>query len=502
MIAACVAAGMALGTALANPPDQRELRTGPRLQFEPYSFTNAKGESVPAEIGRLVVPENHGRPGGRLIRLAFVRFRSTSPHPGPPIVYLAGGPGGSAIALAKGPRHPSFMAMRAFGDVIALDQRGAGMSQPALNCPGGLGRPLEEPGDPERLLLAYRKASRACADHWRGEGVDLSQYNTAASADDLEALRLALGTRKIVLWGSSYGTHLAFAAARRHPNSIDRMVLLGVEGPDHTLKLPSEGDAMLVRLSRIAAADPILSSRMPDLLGLVQDTWRRLEKSPERVELKDPAGRPVLVALGKFDLQVVTFGLLGFRDGQTSLPALYEALRTHDQTAPALLEAAAQVVSERRGSIGSAMGYVMDCASSASRARLARIVHEERTSIFGSASNFPMPMICADWGIRPLPGSFRSRLRSRVPVLFLSGSADARTPPSNVEDLRPGFPNSRHIIIEGAGHGHDLFVSSPEIDRAIAAFMQGRPQESGTIRLPPLRFDPIGPVRTSFVRQP
>ena len=57
------------------------------LKVEPYVF-EAGGEKVDAELGRLVVPENRTNPGSRLIEVAFVRFKSTSQNPGPPIIYL------------------------------------------------------------------------------------------------------------------------------------------------------------------------------------------------------------------------------------------------------------------------------------------------------------------------------------------------------------------------------------------------------------------------------
>lgn len=53
-----------------------------------------------------------------------------------PIIYLAGRPGGSAIRLAKGPRGAVFIKMRTAGDVIALEQRGVGLSKPTLDCNG------------------------------------------------------------------------------------------------------------------------------------------------------------------------------------------------------------------------------------------------------------------------------------------------------------------------------------------------------------------------------
>src|SRR5215208_4770485 len=104
------------------------------LKIKPYTFKNDKGEKVPAQFGTLLVPENRSNPDTNLIELAFVRFKSTSKNPGPPIVYLAGGPGGSGIGTATGSRFPLFMALREISDVIAFDQRGTGYSKPNLGC--------------------------------------------------------------------------------------------------------------------------------------------------------------------------------------------------------------------------------------------------------------------------------------------------------------------------------------------------------------------------------
>jgi len=102
-----------------------------QLKIKPYTFENDKKEKVDAEFGTLLVPENRSNLQSNLIELAFVRFKSTAKNPGPPIVYLAGGPGGSGIFTAKGSRFPLFMALREIADVIAFDQRGTGSIQGA-----------------------------------------------------------------------------------------------------------------------------------------------------------------------------------------------------------------------------------------------------------------------------------------------------------------------------------------------------------------------------------
>ena len=60
----------------------------------PFRFTGWRGAETDAERGFLEVPEDRSDPASRTIRLGYVRFPSTSPNPGNPIVYLSGGPGG------------------------------------------------------------------------------------------------------------------------------------------------------------------------------------------------------------------------------------------------------------------------------------------------------------------------------------------------------------------------------------------------------------------------
>src|SRR5947209_2928222 len=226
------------------------------MTIEPHLFEAADGQEVDAELGHLAVPENRSNSRRNLIELAFVRFKSTAAHPGPPIVYLAGGPGGSGIVTARGPRLPLFMAMRPVGDVIALDQRGIGLSKPNLECSEVLNYPLDRPGDRKEMLRFYRERSRACAQFWQEQGVGLSAYNTKENADDVDALRQALGVEKITLWSTSYGTHLALAVIRRHERSVHRAILAGAEGPDHTLKLPRDVRKQFEVLAQLYRADP------------------------------------------------------------------------------------------------------------------------------------------------------------------------------------------------------------------------------------------------------
>jgi pimeloyl-ACP methyl ester carboxylesterase len=150
----------------------------------------------------------------------------------------------------------------------------------------------------------------------------------------------------------------------------------------------------------------------------------------------------------------------------------------------------ARVVAEQRtrGRRGLAMSMSMDCASGVSPQRLERIRREARVAILGDALNVPWPEICEGWPHRDLGAAFRANFHSGVPVLFISGTLDARTPPENALDLLPGFPNGRHLVIEGGSHDDDLFLSSPLILETMSAFFAGLAPSRTRITLPPIEF--------------
>ena len=454
------------------------------LKIKPYTFETNKKEKVDAEFGTLFVPENRSDPESNFIELAFVRFKSTAKNPGPPIVYLAGGPGGSGIGTARGSRFPLFMALREIADVIAFDQRGTGFSKPNLTCLNRLALPLDVAPTREAAIKELRENASDCAFYWhKVQRVDLTGYNTNESADDLEDLRKALGANQISLWTISYGTHLAFAALRRHPTSIHRVIFAGTEGPDHTYKLPSNIQKHLEDLAAVIKADPQIGKEIPDFLGLMKSVFDRLDAQPQTVEITDPRTKlKVKVIVNKFVMQYLVANNIGTTDTER-FPALFYRASKGDFT-----NAAQFWLEESRSGIGSAMSYMMDCASGQTAARRDQIAREAKGTLLEDFSNFPFPDVCTVWKAPDLGDEFRAPLKSDVPVLFISGTLDARTPVSNAEEYRKGFSNSTHIIIEGAVHSDPLFLSSPKIKDGMMGFLRGQPVTTTKITATPMKF--------------
>lgn len=452
------------------------------IGMEPFRYETDSHGSIDAELGWIRVQENRRRTDSRTLELAFVRLPAATQATGPPIVYLAGGPGGSGIRAGQGPRFRLFDALRASGDVILLDQRGVGRStliEPE-ECEEREGYPLDRPLELDLYLALVQRNAAACARSWRRAGVDLDAYTTADSVADLEALRLALDVEQLDILAISYGTHLAMAYLRQHPDRVRRIVLAGAEGPDHTIKLPAQFDRQLDKLQLLIDADPLLDPvEVRPLLRRVLDD---LEREPVTLEIVSLEGRDTKtrLAVGRRDVAAVTMSLLLDPGAMIQIPSLYGRLEAGDFT-----DIAAAMLSQREIGGLEAMPEAMDAASGISQERLVRLRREDRTMLLGSGLLLANVATARGLGVRDLGTVFREPLETDVPTLFVSGSLDGRTPPSNAEELMSGFSRASHVLVRHGGHSDDLLIASPELERTIAQFFLGAEPHVTEISLPP-----------------
>ena len=176
-----------------------------------------------AECATFTVPENPQAPEGRQIDLYVARIKSLSPAPATdPLVLIAGGPGGSSVDMYLGLAR-SFAGVLDERDILLLDQRGTGRSQP-LSCSLEMMSSIEI----EPTLEESRAAAQDSLAHLDG---DPRFYTTSVAVQDLEALRLAAGYSQLNLYGVSYGTRVAQHYLRRYPQSTRTIVIDGVVPP-------------------------------------------------------------------------------------------------------------------------------------------------------------------------------------------------------------------------------------------------------------------------------
>jgi pimeloyl-ACP methyl ester carboxylesterase len=473
--AVLAAAGLALPTlALAQPTAPVTSAT----QAGPFRFKGWRGQETDAERGFFEVPEDRRLPGSRKIRLSYVRFASTAARPGPPIIYLAGGPGGAGTQAAAGPRFPIFMALRAVADVIAFDQRGVGLSNAIPARPASTRPPpvFTEAG----LTPWFRTEFQDAWADWTKAGVAMTGYNTEQNADDIDDLRRHLGAEKIDLWGISYGSHLALSILKRHGDRVNRVALASLEGQDQTVKRPARTDELLRRVDALLDADPAVRAAVPDLPALMRRVHARMEAQPALTKVT-LGGAPAEIRMGGYAVQMLTGGLIANPDSLALLPGLYLALdagRT-DALAPLMGDVANLLAV-------TGMPEAMDLASGISPRRLALIRREARTAVLGDALNFPMPQLLGVVRGADLGEGFRTSIRIDHPALLIAGSLDGRTVLAEQDEVAAQFQNKSRVIVENAGH--NVFEAHPEVQGLLVLFFRGEPVANTRLSLPPPKF--------------
>lgn len=449
-----------------------------QTQAGPFRFTGWRGAETDAERGFFEVPEDRRDPASRRISLSYVRFPSTAARPGPPIVYLAGGPGGTATGTATGPRFPIFMALREIADVIAFDQRGTGLSNhiPARPAPTGPIPPLTREG----LTTAFRDEVQAAWADWTAAGVAMSGYNTEQSADDIDDLRRHLGVDQIDLWGISYGSHLALSVLKRHGDHVRRVALASLEGQDQTVKRPARLDAYLGRVDALLEAAPEVRAAVPDLPALMRRVHARLEAEPARVTAT-VQGAPVELAIGGFAVQILAGGMVADPGALAMLPGAYLALDA------GMIEMLAPFLGRVAGQLRvSGMPEAMDMASGVSPERLALVQREAQTAVLGDALNFPMPhLVGAVPGIN-LGEAFRAPIQIDQPALLVAGTLDGRTPLEEQAEVAAQFRRKAQVTVDNAGH--NVFEAHPEVQALLVRFFGGEDVGDTRLSLPPPVF--------------
>jgi pimeloyl-ACP methyl ester carboxylesterase len=214
------------------------------------------------------VPENPANPG-RVVEIAFMRVKAprTIDQHGP-IVYVNGGPGQNSLyELEQMVTHPHIGDVVVDRDWIFFDQRGTGRSTPSLVCHEG-----------EDWLTQVRR----CRDQLAAQGVDLSQYNSARIAADMEALRTALGLRQWNIMGSSYGSRVAVISARTYPASVRSIILDAGGVPEgHELVDDARGTENAVnKIFAKCATDSACTRAYPNLRNRFNAALSRLRQQP------------------------------------------------------------------------------------------------------------------------------------------------------------------------------------------------------------------------------
>ncbi len=405
---------------------------------------------------RLKVPENYDNPG-KLIELAFMRvIPRQNTDPGNPVLYLSGGPGAPSLVYAE-----LLLADRQVHEVVVdrewvfYDQRGEGRSLPTLRCP---------------RASDYLERVRICRDTLIKQGVDLSQYNSARSARDLEELRKALGVRQWNLWGTSYGSRLAFAVARDFPASVRSIVHDAPSYPEGQEIIDDfrGTEAAITRLISKCAADAACAARYPDLRRRFLAALPRLRRQPLAVggeRMNDNgvvgwirgylSGSPALLE-GRVQHLLAWMDAAARGDGQ-SMYQIRE--RMPEDTVPE-----PSVPTQGWYSMGQNLSIecneerpfesMEDYRQAAARSDLVR-------AMFGPELGQGQFRICALWPSGRAAPVRKSKVSYDGPQLVFSGELDPSLSGLSGYRIDSIYPHARHIVFRNALHVQVELASFP-----------------------------------------
>lgn len=253
----------------------------------PRPLARSEVERETAICGLVTVPEDHDDPNnGETVDLSFAILRANTTYPlADPLVYLHGGPGMGNLAGGIEGLAGLFGKFRETRDVIAFDERAAGLSSGSIACYEAMTTSIDailtgevdvlgEGGDGAPQVSDF---FAACLEEIATEGTDLTKYNTRQNALDVPAVLRALGYEEWNIYGISYGTKLTMEVLRQSPEGTRSVVIDGVAPawiPTYdTLAVPPSES--MQRLVEDCAAEPACAEAYPDLGDVIRDVMAR-----------------------------------------------------------------------------------------------------------------------------------------------------------------------------------------------------------------------------------
>jgi pimeloyl-ACP methyl ester carboxylesterase len=457
------------------------------------------GQAV--KCGTLTVPEDRNFPAGNQVHIAVAVFPAQSDLPAPdPVFYLDGGPGASTLERFGSNFAYTFSELNQTRDVVLLDYRGAGASEPSLFCDEVatyIRKTLNKQNQNQQTRQSYTAALNRC--HKRlvdTEHIDLGMFRGAVIAQDVVDLQEALGYKEINLFGGSYGTRLALTILRDHPDGIRSVLLDGVYPPhvDRSAGSILNANRAFEELFTACAHAVTCNAAFPDLRDEFYRTANQLNQSPAMIHVDTAynyAGSDLRFTGNAFISYV--FNALYSTGLIPSLPLII------DQVAKGNYAQMSQVVSNKIDSdstISLGLYLAIECSDEnpfntpkASIDAAESVPLGEFYLNNASVSDNNTPDGCTSWGTDSPDPIENEPVASNVPVLIFNGEFDPVTPPGWGELAAQTLPNSRVITFPGLGHG--AFFSGSSCSKQIAVAFFSNPEvhsEASCIDDTPIRW--------------
>ena len=413
--------------------------------------------------GKLTVFENRETRTGRTIDLNIVVLPAINQKTkAEPVFDLAGGPGASSAEAAGFYAGPGKIYRRRH-DVVCVDQRGTGKS----NRLAISRKKTQQYYLSEMYPVDYVMQMR----HALEQRADLTKYTTSIAMDDLDDVRAWLGYDRINLVGGSYGTRAALVYMRQHSDHVRSAILLAVAPTD--LKMPLHHSESGARAMDLLLGECERDAACNAAFPRIRDDWKnalaQLEKQPAHGEyslLNKSAQTTVEIQRDVFAEKIRSW-MYG-RDKAARIPLIVHHAANGD-FAPFLQQAIAPSIPDF---VADGMYLSVTCAEDVPFINQNEAAALNAKNPFGNYRVFQQTRACGMWPRGGIPTNYLEPVHSNAPVLIFSGNMDPVTPPSYGEEIARHLPNSRHVIIQQAGHSVDGLTDPGCIDRIALEFLE------------------------------
>ena len=443
----------------------------PQPPFEPEFNPSAcpYDLNVPSDVtlscGFVTVLENRATLRGNTIDLYVVRIQGERRFLNrDPIIYLEGGPGGSATLGTQ-----RFIDKARFlytdRDLILFDQRGIGGSKPRLECSDfrHVSADLRHLDiTPEEKLRLRVEALLECRKTLTGQGIDLDTYNSASTAADVVDIASAMGYESFNLSGASYGTILALTVMRDFPTNIRSVILDGVlplqVNRYHTLY--ADRAAAVEEFFRYCEADRDCSKRYPNL---EETFWRAVDRyaaDPFMLEYYDRYADDYFEE--EFDGDFLVRRLVTSLRSERWIPYIPFLITEIAAGNKAVADAWARPVNRwtQEPIDNSAAWASMECYSQGSSVNDDILASDRETHRrFANPESFLLaPALCEWWQKKPVDPIENEAVVSDIPTLLLSGQFDPTTRPRWADLAAETLSKGYLFVMPMAGHGVALDI--------------------------------------------
>ncbi len=478
-------------------PLQAQQNTLPRFELAPCPVTYPRQYNV--ECGYLIVPEEHGNPEGATVKVAIAIFKTQTSNPLPdPLIYLSGGPGSRTLDVFA-PRLTYYLsdALR-WRDVILVDQRGIGYSEPSLACPENDALLLRDRIGPSSADISLKlEAIQQCYERLISQGVNIAAFNTVESAGDIAAIGPALGYPQVNINGGSYGSTLAMTVMRHYPEGIRSVILQGITPPEVDL-MASFGPDFEHALNLVfdtCAADENCAATYPNLKDMFYEIVTRLQTEMLSISFQNPlTGQGTTYLADADDFIAGMQGALYSSGTITQIPALIDAIYKGNTEIlrPLVLSSLSMNATSTPGAL-----YAMRCMDDVMTttpqiwAETVSAINPALQSAFLSGDNslnFWQQICAVGWGARQLDPVENTPLTSAIPTLMMNGLFDPVTPTKWAVAAVQHMPNSLVYEFPDSGHGVDPTTCAVQVFRDFLNTPTVEPDTSCIQYLHPIQF--------------